>query len=90
MRCITAAAADAAKVLALMEALVACFEEYISERKTTYVDAFMGLHNFHKAILLDLLNREELPRADQRLYLRMARDTWAEAIEAEIRKRADA
>jgi hypothetical protein len=83
------AAADPAAVRAMMEWLVARFEEHVSEHGTAYMDAFMGCHNFHKAIVLDLAARDGAPREAQRLLLVMARDTWDDAINKELRKLAD-
>jgi len=84
------AAADPSKVRALMEELVARFEEYVSEHETAYLDAFMGIHNAHKAVVVGLARRDGAPKAAQRMLLVMARDTWADAMHAELRKLADA
>ena len=88
-----AGAADIARTRALMEHLVRAFEEFcnnVSGVEVPYIDAFMGFHNAHKVIVLDLAARQGLTGSARRLFLRMARDTWDEAIDAEIRKAADA
>lgn len=83
-------AADPAKVRDLMEHLVRAFEEYCNSRpdgeQVQYLDAFMGFHNAHKAIVLDLVQRSELRGEARRTFLRMARDTWADAMEEQIRR----
>jgi hypothetical protein len=85
----TVGAADVAKVRAMMEWLVSRYEEYVSEHGTQYLDAFMGTHNFHKAIVLDLVERCEESRDGKRMLLLTAKGTWDDMIDAELRKLAD-
>lgn len=82
-------AADVGRTRALMEHLVAAFEAYVSDHETPYVDAFMGAHNFHKAILFDLISRAAESPEHRRFMLQAARDTWIQAIEAELKKAGD-
>lgn len=66
--------ADPKEVKKLRNYLVRKFEKYISEKKKghlSYVDAMMGVHNFYKAIILDLEERT----GNTGLLVNMARAT---------------
>jgi hypothetical protein len=78
----TVTAADPVRTRALMDHLLRAFEEYCNaaEIELPYVDAFMGVHNFHKAIVLDLAERQGLRGEGRRLFIAMAVDTFAEAF----------
>ena len=74
--------ADIAVVEALCNRLVAAFERFADEEVEkhpeglSYLDALMGVHNFHKAIVLDLEHR-----TGDRLVRRVAIDTFRRALE---------
>jgi hypothetical protein len=66
----------------LLEHLVAAFEEYCEgEEELPYIDAFMGVHNFHKAIVFDLAQRQELTAESLAQFVQMAADTFQQAMD---------
>jgi hypothetical protein len=73
------ASADREVVKRLCEHLLAAFGEFAdqmqaqSEEGLRYIDAYMGAHNFHKAVILELESRE--PR-----WGRMLRDAAVETL----------
>lgn len=89
MKRISLTAANLDRTRKLMEHLVAAFEQYcneVSEEEVPYVDAFMAVHNFHKAIVLDLAHRGEMDPDTRRFFIQTAIDTFTEAMEQEQRK----
>ncbi len=78
------ASADVEKTRAFMQWLVARFEEYVNEvakEEVDYVDAFMAVHNFHKAIVFDLADRCEMEGEGRKRFLQTAAATFAKAME---------
>jgi hypothetical protein len=81
-------AADREKVQAILEYLVSAFERLCNEspEPIEYLNAAMGVHNFHKAILFDLTERAEMPQEQRRVFLTAMRHTFDEAIDREIKR----
>jgi hypothetical protein len=75
--------ANEAVVRALTEHLRRAYEEFLSraEVPVEYVDGFMGAHNFHVLVVLDLERRVNASPAKQLFLRRLARDTFAKALE---------
>lgn len=95
----SAGAADPVEVRALCDYLVHAFEDYCNAgavtREIGYLDALMGIHNAHKAIVIDLAERVvaegTLLRGGDPLRARcfvykLAVDTFAEAMAVALRK----
>lgn len=86
-------AADEGVVREVIERLRETYEALINERgesgkSTRFVDFLMGVHNFHKFVVLDVAEREEA-YTDPRLrvpFLRVWSRTFSEAIEREVAK----
>lgn len=49
--------ADQETVERLANTLVGCYEGFVSENETRFVDALMGAHNFYKLVIQDLERR---------------------------------
>jgi hypothetical protein len=82
-------AADPVKTRRLMEHLLQAFEQFcneVAEEPVSFIDAFMGAHNIHKAIIIDMADREELQGERRRILLHCAADTFRLAMEQEARK----
>jgi hypothetical protein len=76
------ASADPVRTRHLMDHLIAAFEQYCNEAaaELPFIDAFMGVHNFHKAIVLDLAERQGLTGTARALFLQMAIVTFADGL----------
>lgn len=72
--------ADAARVEALCEAMVRAYEAYVTEHETDLLDGMMGVHNFHKVIIFDLIRRTGMDTATADFLRRMAATTFDEAM----------
>lgn len=75
--------ANRERVTALANYLIHAFEEYMAEEGNAplpFLDAFMGIHNFHKAIILDIADREEMVGERRAGFLKMAADTFDRAM----------
>lgn len=75
------ATADEKVVKRLAEHLIRSYEEFLNTSKEPihYNDAFMGAHNFYKALILDLEERTKAPIgkmavATLELYLQKAKE----------------
>lgn len=82
-------AADRVKVFDLMDHLRRAFEDFVNGYHTEFghMDGFMGVHNFHKLIVNDLLQRNTtMTRQDRIAFLQMARDTFSKAMNDMIAK----
>lgn len=71
-------------IRAITDYLVSAYEQFLTIHQddndgegVRFVDSFMGVHNFHKAIVLDLCDR--LPR-QAHLIRRVAVDTFAQGL----------
>jgi len=86
-------AADEAVVREVVECLRETYQTLINERaekgdSTRFVDFLMGVHNFHKLVVLDVAEREEA-YTDPRMrvpFLRVWSRTFSESIEREVEK----
>lgn len=78
--------ADDGEVRGLIAHLIAAFEAYVDEHETSVPSGFMAAHNFHKAIVIDIAKRSARSLEERRLVLTLAIDTFAQAIERELRK----
>lgn len=91
-----ALAADPERVRPLTEHMLRAFEQYMNEvapeAGVPYIDGLMAAHNFHKQIVLDMIERAGLEGAGDEsaiMLLRMMRDTFSEAMNREISKRLE-
>ena len=69
-------------VFDLTDHLRKAFEDFCNtyHEEVPYLDAFMGVHNFHKLIVLDIANRQEFTDTERRRFFKMAIDTLAEGL----------
>jgi hypothetical protein len=86
--------ADEGTVRAVMEHLIDSFEAFADQRDGLgYIDVFMGVHNFHKLMVFDIIRRvtdahpDEPPEQMAALLLNMAHATWEDALAVEAQKR---
>lgn len=87
MKELTPLAANPERVRDLLDYLIAAFETYyneVSPEPVNYMDAFMAAHNFHKALVLDLCARTDSPPRQRSFLLRLARDTFSQAMDKEL------
>jgi hypothetical protein len=75
--------ANEATVKALMDHLLRAYEEFINQwpEDVPYIDAFMGVHNFHVVAILDIERRQQLSPEMQLFFRKLAADTFALAME---------
>lgn len=80
--------ADEVVVFDLMDHLRRSFEEFCNtyHADIPFVDAFMGVHNFHKMIIKDIAFRKNMPDRARKLFFQMASDTFEKAMDAEMQK----
>lgn len=89
------AKADRVAVFDVVDHLRLSFEDLCnaSDPELKYMDAFMGVHNFHKLIIQDIAKRsDELSNPRGRaMFYQMAADTFAKAMnELILKERANA
>ncbi len=78
-------ATNTTQIFELMDDLRRAFETYVNEqaaekKEVGYIDAFMGVHNFHKLIIMDIADRGALQGEAKKLFYQMAADTFQKAI----------
>lgn len=81
-------AADKSVVFDLMDHLRKSFEDFCNtyHKEIPYLDAFMGVHNFHKMIVMDIAARSNLKGPAKAIFLKLNRDTFDKAIDEAIEK----
>jgi hypothetical protein len=74
--------ADKRRVFDLMDHLRRAFEDFCNtyHEPVPFMDAFMGVHNFHKLIIGDLIRRTEMPPDAAKAFATMAADTFRKAM----------
>jgi hypothetical protein len=78
-------AADEDVVRDVVRRLTTCYEQAIDDlidagQEARYRDLLMAAHNFHKSVILDVAQREQLSGGEFRAYVRMWRRTFDEAM----------
>lgn len=75
--------ANEATVKALMDHLLRAYEEFVNTwpADLPYIDAIMGVHNFHVVAILDIERRQRMKPEIQLFFRRVAADTFAKAME---------
>jgi hypothetical protein len=70
--------ADKTRVFDLTEDLRKAFEKILNEyhEDVPFIDAFMAVHNFHKLVVLDLIDRQGLTGNAKKIFKKMAVDTF--------------
>ncbi len=74
---------DEARIRAICNALLDAFGEFCNSSPTPvdYIDGFMGAHNFHVQIVLDLERRLKMGHKEQLFWRKVAIDTFKKAME---------
>lgn len=72
-------------VFDLMDHLRKAFEDFCNtyHEDVPYMDAFMGVHNFHKLIVRDIARRAAMPPEAMREFYQMAAATFQKAMDDE-------
>lgn len=78
---IPVAMADEEQTRRFTEHLIRAFEAYVSEHEPRQLDAIMALHNLHRAVVIDMAERNGLQGRNLRLFLTMVDDTFHQAME---------
>ncbi len=65
------------------------FEDFCNayHKEVPFKDVVMGVHNFHKLILTDLVDRCGMPTEEAQLFLQISVDTYQKAVNDFIDKR---
>lgn len=69
-------------VFDLQDHLRRAFEDFCNtyHKEVPYKDAFMGVHNFHKLIILDIARRAGMTGDARAMFLKLSSDTYMQAM----------
>lgn len=78
-------------VFDMMDHLRRAFEDFLNtyHKPISDMERLMGIHNFHKFIVIEIADRMQFTGDERAVFLRTARDTFDKAMTVEIEKAGD-